>query len=797
MTNAALKDYYEEWSAKTANEVRNGIIELTGTPAVAAGVTAHFNAAVLGANVKDDIVKLSVLLTIYFNKSDAVITGATDAITRAANILEAYEDVFSVDPETGAAMFTGDVYADGKKLAVDGLVTNPLTQRIDVEAVEADRFIRYSNGQVGETQISDTYWISDFIPINGYSQLQIALPCVSVDNPVSGYAFYDADKVFIQDSGVPSLGNYDDVGYSTKEVRIAVPTGAFFVRLTMLGTSMNFRALSQEYVAKRAVDDTFKKSIDVSALTWENGFYNVNGDYYNDPSIAAVQRSITSNRIKVPVGTKISFTGEEMKNGSYFVAWVIELDADYHFVRRTPFFNSDEHHPVVTKSPNVRFSYSHPSNEMLNVSISEGLLFDVDEETPASQKINAIESLDFTGQSLLRSRRITSAGVQNTVLNARQFTDIRWTPIVDMPGIKYNSASGEYEKSPFIAGVRQKGIPYSRQDTTGRQVAMNIGFSAFATACMNPNSKLYTVDSDRLDLKRVTYFGVVCSKMVQAAWGLPEIFNSEEIENLPGLTKIADPHQWDENDIQIGDGVLNPTVHCTICTDILVDADGVVRAIEISEAVTPSCVRRVWAVDDFFDHFGSYGLYRYDGIDSVKYRKNPYIDIEDGFTGATDLPIGIREGSFVNIQRVHNPGIMSADIDPGRWVRFHVVHDGQSSSVDIGSEDTTVPLPIANTGHYDVYPEDANGNFGNASSYYVYTVISENYSKNGNMLSVDYSATGEAKFLVFYDNGHTKHSLVNLDNSGTVETQIPTGMTKCKIGYESEYGIFYGNEHDL
>lgn len=799
MTNAALKAYYEEWNAntKTADDVKNEIVRITGSPAVAAGVTAHFNAAVLGPEVKDDIVKLSVLLTVYFNKSDAVITGATDAITRAANILEAYEDVFSVDPETGAAMFTGDVYSDGKKLAVDGLVTNPLTQRIDVEAVAADKFIRYSNGQVGETQIADTYWVSDFIPINGYSQLQIALPCVSVENPVSGYAFYNADKEFISNSGIQSLGNYDEVGYTTKEVKINVPTGAYFIRLTMLADNMYFRALSQEYVAKRAVDETFKKSIDVSALTWENGFYNVNGDYYNDPSIAGVQRSITSNRISVPVGTKISFTGEEMKDGAYYVAWVIELDANNTFVRRTPIFYSDEHHPVVTKSPNVRFSYSHPSNEMLNVSISEGLLFDVDEETPASQKINDIESLDFTGQSLLRSKKITSGGVQNTVLNARQFTDIRWTPLINMPGIKYNSASGEYEKSPFIAGVRQKGIPYSRQDTTGRQVAMNIGFSAFATACLNPNSKLYTVDSDRLDLKRVTYFGVVCSKMVQAAWGLPEIYNSQEIENLPGLTKIAAPHQWDENDIQIGDGVLNPTVHCTICTDILVDADKVVRAIEISEAITPSCVRRVWAVDDFFDHFGSYGLYRYDGIDSVQYHKNPYIDLEDGFTGVTDLPIGIREGSFVNIPKNTQSTYIDADIDSSKWVKVHIIHDGEPSEKTVTGD--IVNLPAGGTGHYDVYPEDANGNFGNTSSYFVYAVTNETYSKDGNTLSVDYRncANGDAKFLVFYNNGHTTHGLVNLDNSGTVETQIPTGMTKCKIGYESEYGIFFGNEHDL
>lgn len=812
MTNDALKTYYQTWNGKTATEVKNEIVRITDGSA--AGVTAHFNAAVLGPDVKDDIVKLSVLLTIYFNKSDAVITGATDAITRAAQILEAYEDVFSVDPGTGAAMFTGDVYADGKKLAVDGLVTNPLTQEITVNAVDSDKFIRYTNGEVGETQIADTYWVSDFVTINGFSQLAVKIPRVMLDNPVSGYAFYDADKVFIPKSGIQSLVGYDFTAYTADDVIIDIPSGAYHVRFTMLSESFKFTAISQEDAAKNAVDEPFKKSIKVSGLKWENGFYNALGVYYNDPTLVAVQRSITSDPIYVPVGTKIGFSGVKAKSGVSFVVWVIELDDSDQFVKRTPIFSPNVDAFVVTKNPKIRFGYAlfnAPESEGMRIWPTDGRLFNVTETTPAgvaSDEINV---------GLLRSERITSAGVQNAVLNARQFTDIRWTPLANMPGILRNESVTPvtYDYTPFTAGVRQTGIPYSRQDVNGRQVAMNIGFSAFLTACLNPNSYLYTKNEYDASLKRATYYGVVCSKMVQAAWGLPEIFNSQEFDNLvevevgdsveyrvkgiPSIKRIAAPGQWDENDVQIGDGVLDPDKHCTLCTDILRDANGVVRAIEISEAITPSCVRRTWAIKDFFDHFASYGLYRYDGIDSVKYHKNPYIDLEDGFTGVTDLPIGIREGSFVNIQRVYDPGTMSADIEPGRWIRLHIVHDGQSSSVDIGSEATTVSLPIANTGHYDVYPEDANGNFGNTSSYFVYAVTNETYSKDGSALSVDYRnhANGDAKYLVFYNNDSTRHSLVNLDNSGTVETQIPTGMTKCRIYYESEYGIFFGNEHTL
>ena len=54
-----------------------------------------------------------------------------------------------------------------------------------------------------------------------------------------------------------------------------------------------------------------------------------------------------------------------------------------------------------------------------------------------------------------------------------------------------------------------------------------------------------------------------------------------------------------------------------LITDILKDENGVIQKIEVSEAIRPTCVRIAYDVEEYFEHFKLFALWRYDFVDSV------------------------------------------------------------------------------------------------------------------------------------------------------------------------------------
>lgn len=389
----------------------------------------------------------------------------------------------------------------------------------------------------------------------------------------------------------------------------------------------------------------------------------------------------------------------------------------------------------------------------------------------------------------LNSEVIQSAGVQAAVLRARQFSDIAWTPVADMPGIKKNKSTGVYDYVTFKKGVRQKGIPYSRVDD-GKRVGDAVSFDCFATAVMNPNSYLYVTNIYDASQKRATAYGVVCSKLVEYAWGCPQLHASQQIEKLPGIVKIADPGEWDENDIKVGDGVLNPQVHCSICTDVLRDNNDVVRAIEITEAVTPTCRRLTWGIKEFFETFGSYGLYRYQYIDDAEYNKAEYVDIDDGITGPKDIPIAIRRGSFTIIPK---NGSRTADVDNTKWTTMHVLHNGTETTSAISA--ATLIVPTSDSGYYEIWPTDAQNNRGNSSFYYVEDTPTITKSVSGSTLTLTYSADCPGWYVYWNNAGNNLYTL--LSGTGSDSVTIPANATSFKIAFKSKYGVWWSSSISL
>ena len=387
-------------------------------------------------------------------------------------------------------------------------------------------------------------------------------------------------------------------------------------------------------------------------------------------------------------------------------------------------------------------------------------------------------------------------GVQNAILTARQFTDIKWTPLADVPGLYLDISVTPSVRSykSHKKGCRQTGITYDSGIGFKYQAGKSAIFDTFATALLNPNSVMYTVDRYDADSrpKQAAYYGISCSKMVQSCWDTPAIVDSSQISRLPGITLIAEPGQYSLEDIQLGDGVLNPQVHCTIVTGIFRDSKGAAKAIEISESTTVlggRCIRRTFSESEFYSYFATYGLYRYEHIDKVRYKKARYIDLDDGITAPYDIPIGIREGSYVNVSK---NATLKADVDSTKWVTLHDVVGGTDNTSPITGDE--INLPTGTTGYHEVYPEDAGGNRGN-SSYYFVPQYSASASVDGGNVTVTWTSNAPVIALVFTkDNPTTNTHFVRIfEDTGTFTAEIPSGDTKCYLIYESEYGQYTGS----
>lgn len=107
MTNGELKQYYSDWVNNPkvdAEDIENEICKLTGSGSseLASGMVADFNAAVLGQDVKDDIVKLAILQLAYNAK-----------INDAAAELAELSKVVTISG--GDVIFDGDVKVGGTR----------------------------------------------------------------------------------------------------------------------------------------------------------------------------------------------------------------------------------------------------------------------------------------------------------------------------------------------------------------------------------------------------------------------------------------------------------------------------------------------------------------------------------------------------------------------------------------------------------------------------------------------------------------------------------------------------------
>ena len=213
---------------------------------------------------------------------------------------------------------------------------------------------------------------------------------------------------------------------------------------------------------------------------------------------------------------------------------------------------------------------------------------------------------------------------------ARQLTDFKWTPLRDVPSyIKFQkstppSALGDalshiMPQGHYMlpAGVEVTGFPYSSTEEFDKFFTENVSFESFLSAIANPHSKLYQPGHGA---SGNCNYGVVCNGFVRYALGIRRRYSTAKWFDIPGMYMVAERNQYTVDDLQLLDILFafgEGRNHVSLITDILREEDGSVALVEVSEAVRPTCVRRQFTPDDFYQYFSLFALCRYDLLDQV------------------------------------------------------------------------------------------------------------------------------------------------------------------------------------
>jgi hypothetical protein len=287
-------------------------------------------------------------------------------------------------------------------------------------------------------------------------------------------------------------------------------------------------------------------------------------------------------------------------------------------------------------------------------------------------------------------------GVLNAIKRARQFTDINWTPPIDLPricfetGDTYLTSHGELYADVFKAGVEYTGLPYSGRYKPYHQTSID----AFASCVVNENS-IVGKATDSIGSIPVCYYGMICTGLTSYAMGIPTV-NSDVMPNIDGLEKQFDLVGEDGvrhtlNDLELAD-LLVVDSHGAIITDIAYK-NGEVEWVEIAEATRQGstnsssrgglygglCRRIMMTAEEFYTWFEGFAIYRYAHIDKVTYTPNPYIPMVDegNRNPVRDFPVMPYEGHKSRYRTTSGGPEVKLIINHDGYTHLRVKRDGE------------------------------------------------------------------------------------------------------------------------
>ena len=360
-----------------------------------------------------------------------------------------------------------------------------------------------------------------------------------------------------------------------------------------------------------------------------------------------------------------------------------------------------------------------------------------------TQSIPASEGDNITFKHLTKSESAlpiglhvmpANEGVLNVIRRARQFTDIKWTPAVDLPRIcRFESEGTNYTyEGVFKAGKQYTGMPYSsakgtkvsRYGYTRMIPGLHISFDSFMTAIENSGTFVSEESTYNESNLLSTMYGSTCCGLVSYALGIEWTSTADFgtlINNGTLVSKGTISSLFDDNLVSLGDTIVNAQVHVAIVTDIIKDESGNVTFIEVSENViaggllNPSedggmygghARRKGWSTEEFNQHFNGYILANYPAISLVTYTPIPYVNTGDEFnmekpTNYPCLPY-MGEGFAYKSGNIYNSDILIKCAS--LFTHLYVYKDGDLFNTFAINDDTQkVTVGFSETGDYEAF----------------------------------------------------------------------------------------------
>ena len=213
---------------------------------------------------------------------------------------------------------------------------------------------------------------------------------------------------------------------------------------------------------------------------------------------------------------------------------------------------------------------------------------------------------------MLISTKPKNERIEAVILRSRQLTDIKWTPLRDVP--TYDQRLGQ---TVLPAGGELVGLPYASTEKTDRFIAENLSIESFFTLVSNPDSKLYQPGHAAYNASN---YGIVCNGLVRYAFGLIERVNTKNWFSIPGMRLVKAKGEYKVDEIELCDVLYaygEGRNHVSLITDIIKNENGEIVFVEVSEAVRPLCKRVAYTPEEFYKEFNLFSLSRYDLIDTV------------------------------------------------------------------------------------------------------------------------------------------------------------------------------------
>ena len=424
---------------------------------------------------------------------------------------------------------------------------------------------------------------------------------------------------------------------------------------------------------------------------------------------------------------------------------------------------------------------------LLFAQMSDSLAITLDSFITAPKVVATNNPVEYTKYSALTSDIPKNIGVLNIISRAKQCADIAYKTLAVLPN----------QNGDIAAGRDIKGVPYSSVRSESLYVPNCVSLDSFMTSILNPNSYIYTRQSSAPNSK--TYLGAVCSSLVSYAYDLGAVYTTHQIGSLEDIELVEDQSIYG---LELGAMILRKDVHIVICTEILRDALGRIKYVQITEA-EPSVVKSTYITPEQFKSRytdNNYKIYIYKKAYTVGYTPSQWVAVEDETPVEPTYNVNLfpRRGDKANWRSGETVEIDVVDTE-STYTSFELYKGSTLISTASIPANSLISLTGLDTGNYSIRLTNGTDNSDYAYFAVVDVTISvEDLGSKTAKISFTCSANATPAWYAWcYNSGSDNEAakaayILTAEDitNGYVISTYDSGTFKFKVEVNTDYGTY-------